>query len=163
MIAKRRTKTQLAQAADRRSRTGTAGRARRLPRKALEELRLALLAKRADLTGAMTALNIEMHECQAGDDGRSDETEQAAECGEAELRADLLITEWAELQEIEEALVRMEQGTYGICLATGQPIDIRRLRARPWAKYCIEYARQREKERTAFRGSRLDLEATEPR
>jgi len=44
-------------------------------------------------------------------------------------------------------LDRMDNGTYGICLATGAQIGIDRLRARPWAKYCIEYARTLEKSR----------------
>lgn len=49
------------------------------------------------------------------------------------------------LREIEEALERIKNGTYGICLATGKPISKDRLRHRPWAKYCIEYVREQEK------------------
>jgi len=41
------------------------------------------------------------------------------------------------------ALERIENRTYGICIATHEPIDNVRLRAKPWAKYCIEYARLR--------------------
>ncbi len=44
------------------------------------------------------------------------------------------------LEEIDQALERIEQGTYGICLGSGKPIGKARLVAIPWAKYCIEYA-----------------------
>ena len=48
------------------------------------------------------------------------------------------------LQEINEALERIRQGTYGICLATGRSIGKARLRAQPWAKYCYEYVLAKE-------------------
>jgi RNA polymerase-binding protein DksA len=49
------------------------------------------------------------------------------------------------LEEIDDALARIEEGSYGICLGTGRPIGRARLRARPWARYCIEYAEALEK------------------
>jgi len=49
------------------------------------------------------------------------------------------------LKEIDEALARIENGTYGVCAATGKPIGKTRLRARPWAKYCYEYMLAQEK------------------
>jgi len=48
------------------------------------------------------------------------------------------------LQEIHDALKRITDGTYGICLGTGKPINNRRLKAIPWAKYSIEHARVME-------------------
>jgi RNA polymerase-binding transcription factor DksA len=50
------------------------------------------------------------------------------------------------LRDIDEAMERIIDGTYGICLATGKPIKKRRLMAIPWAKYSIEYAKQMEEE-----------------
>jgi RNA polymerase-binding transcription factor DksA len=41
--------------------------------------------------------------------------------------------------EIEDALERIRQGTYGVCLATGKPIGKARLRATPWARFCYEH------------------------
>jgi len=43
-----------------------------------------------------------------------------------------------ELGLIENALQRIKDGTYGICANCEQPISRQRLRAVPWAKYCIE-------------------------
>jgi DnaK suppressor protein len=48
------------------------------------------------------------------------------------------------LREIEDALERIEQKTYGTCEATGAPISKARLEAKPWARYCVEYARKLE-------------------
>jgi RNA polymerase-binding protein DksA len=44
------------------------------------------------------------------------------------------------LLEIDDALDRIDEGTYGICLGTGKPIGRPRLRAIPWAKYCVDFA-----------------------
>ena len=63
---------------------------------------------------------------------------------EQEFTLGLLESERSLLLEIEEALERIDKGIFGICLGTGQPIRLARLRARPWAKYSIEYARQIE-------------------
>ncbi len=48
------------------------------------------------------------------------------------------------LKEIDDALQRVEQGTYGICEGTGRQIPRARLEAQPWARYCVEYARKLE-------------------
>ena len=48
------------------------------------------------------------------------------------------------VREIDDALARIEAKTYGVCLATRKRISKARLRAKPWAKYCIEHARKRE-------------------
>jgi len=44
------------------------------------------------------------------------------------------------VKEIDEALDRIENGTYAICEGNGKPIPKARLEAIPWAKYCVEYA-----------------------
>jgi DnaK suppressor protein len=45
--------------------------------------------------------------------------------------------DYGQLRLIEEALDRLETGDYGICLACDEPIPEKRLRALPWARYCI--------------------------
>jgi len=49
------------------------------------------------------------------------------------------------LMEIEDALARIENGTYGICEANGEPIPKGRLDAIPWARYCVGCATLLEK------------------
>lgn len=41
------------------------------------------------------------------------------------------------LREISDALLRIEQDTYGVCLECEEPISTKRLDAVPWARYCV--------------------------
>ena len=66
---------------------------------------------------------------------------------EQEFALDLMDSERKILREIDMALDRIEEGTYGICEGTGQPISKARLKAQPWARYCVEYARMVEEGR----------------
>jgi DnaK suppressor protein len=43
----------------------------------------------------------------------------------------------ATLEEVERALSKLDDGTYGLCEACGARIDRARLEARPYAKYCL--------------------------
>ena len=49
------------------------------------------------------------------------------------------------LAEIDAALKRIEDGTYGICTNRGEQIPVERLEARPYATLCIECQRERER------------------
>jgi DnaK suppressor protein len=49
------------------------------------------------------------------------------------------------LGEIDAALARIDDGTYGICQACGKPIDVERLEALPWATLCIDDRRKQER------------------
>jgi len=57
------------------------------------------------------------------------------------------------LREVEEALRRIERGTYGICHECEEPISAKRLDAVPWAKYCVTC-----QEQVALRVSRGEYE-----
>ena len=41
------------------------------------------------------------------------------------------------LREIEGALVRLKDGTYGTCMDCGMPLSRKRLEALPWARFCV--------------------------
>jgi RNA polymerase-binding protein DksA len=49
------------------------------------------------------------------------------------------------LVQIDEALARIEDGTFGTCTNCGRPIPEERLEARPWANLCIECQREVER------------------
>lgn len=66
---------------------------------------------------------------------------------EHEFTLGLIANEHVRIREIDEALARIENQSYGICLATHKRIRKARLRAKPWAKYCIAYAKAREEGR----------------
>ena len=48
------------------------------------------------------------------------------------------------LEQIDVALRRIDEGTYGTCEECGKPIPVERLRAVPWATLCIDDQRKRE-------------------
>jgi RNA polymerase-binding protein DksA len=60
---------------------------------------------------------------------------------EQEFALGLMDSERKLLKEIDDALQRIEDKTYGICEGTGKPIPKARLEAQPWARYSVEYAR----------------------
>jgi DnaK suppressor protein len=67
----------------------------------------------------------------AGDASVADESE-SEDFTEAELDATIL-------QQVEEALRRLEDGTSGQCIVDGGPIERKRLDAVPWTPYCIKH------------------------
>jgi len=117
----------------------------------LKEFRQLLLEKRRSLIGDMTGMQNEAlgPNRQDGSGDLSTMPDHPANIAsdnyEHEFMLGLLENERALLKEIDEALERIDNGTYGICQGTGKPIGLARLRAKPWAKYCIEYARMVEK------------------
>lgn len=54
-----------------------------------------------------------------------------------------------ELTEVERALQRIDDGTYGTCEACGKPIGDERLEAQPYARLCVEDQQQAERESRA--------------
>lgn len=66
-----------------------------------------------------------------GDASVSDEEKEGAFQGaEAEL---------AKLNQVRDALKRIEDGTFGRCLVDGGPIEEKRLEAIPWTPYCLKH------------------------
>jgi DnaK suppressor protein len=63
--------------------------------------------------------------------------------------------EWERLQQVRDALQRIEQGTYGKCVDCGKEIDAARLEAVPWTPYCRVHQEKHDREREAPRGSTL--------
>jgi DnaK suppressor protein len=42
------------------------------------------------------------------------------------------------LREISDALLRIDHGSYGVCMECEEPISPKRLDAVPWARYCVK-------------------------
>ena len=91
----------------------------------------ALHKSRMDAAGDLSSMPIHM-------------ADLGSDVYEQEFALGLMDSERKLLREIDEALDRIEQKTYGICVATGNPIRKARLEAQPWAKYSVEYARKLE-------------------
>ena len=67
----------------------------------------------------------------AADDSVADEGE-SEDFTEAELDATVL-------QQVRDALKRIEDGSFGRCMVDGEPIEPKRLEAVPWAAYCLKH------------------------
>ncbi|MFW5817413.1 MAG: TraR/DksA family transcriptional regulator [Planctomycetota bacterium] len=120
-----------------------------LTKKQLAMFREMLLEKRRDLMGDMSGIEHSALGADRGNGASDLMPTHPADLGsdnyEQEFTLGLLASERTLLKEIHEALERIDEGIYGICLGTAKPIGLPRLKARPWAKYCIDYARMVEK------------------
>jgi DnaK suppressor protein len=122
-----------------------------LTKKELAFFRDELVSKRATLVGDVAKMTDEaLRKSRQNSTGDlSNMPIHMADLGsdnfEQEFTLGLIESEHVILREIDEALARIENGTFGICLGTGKPISKARLRAKPWAKYCIEYAQRLER------------------
>jgi RNA polymerase-binding protein DksA len=124
-----------------------------LTREDLEYFRGLLLQKRAEILGDVSTLRDEALQRNRRDatGDLSSMPIHMADLGtdnyEMEVTLGLIESERAILTEIDEALERVKNRTYGLCLGTGKPIGKARLRAKPWAKYSYEYALAQERGR----------------
>jgi RNA polymerase-binding protein DksA len=113
----------------------------------IQEFKVLLLAKRKEILGDVST--IEKETLQKSRSDLSNMPIHMADVGsdnyEQEFTLELLDSERKVLVEIEDALKRIEEGTYGICEGTDKPIERSRLEAIPWARYSVEYANQKEK------------------
>ena len=91
----------------------------------------ALKKSRLDASGDLSSMPI--HMADLGTDNY-----------EQEFALGLMDSERKMLHEIDDALRRIVDGTYGICEGTNKTIKKARLEAKPWARYCVEYARMIE-------------------
>jgi DnaK suppressor protein len=82
---------------------------------------------------------------ESADDGTEDIVDRANNAYNRELMFSLSDAERTTLLQIENALVRMDEGTYGRCANCGQTINVLRLEAVPWARFCIDCQELAEK------------------
>ena len=88
---------------------------------------------------------------RAEEDARSQTQDEPGDAGDASLADHAVSEEFTEaeldanvLQQVRDALRRIEDGTFGRCIVDGEPIDEKRLDAIPWAPYCRKHQEQLE-------------------
>jgi RNA polymerase-binding protein DksA len=116
----------------------------------VDRFREALLEERKRVEAAIQNLHDENPGTLAEDAGEETAydnhlADTATETYDREL--DYTLEENSEhvLAEIDAALKRIEEGTYGTCTNCGKQIAEERLEALPWATLCIDCARDRER------------------
>lgn len=113
----------------------------------LKKFKELLLELRDRITGERTSLlNDSLH--QEKDASLSD---QGTETFDQEFALNLASSEQDTLFEIEEALRRIENKTYGICEISGQPIEAARLQALPYTRFSVKAQSELEKGRIRYR------------
>jgi DnaK suppressor protein len=106
----------------------------------IKRLEESLLKKRYEILRNMLCMKDEtLHRT------RTDLADAGSDNFEVENTLCLIDSERKLLQEIEGALERIEQGTYGICETGNEPIPKARLEAIPWTRYCLTCASLSEK------------------
>jgi DnaK suppressor protein len=101
----------------------------------LAQHKKALLEKKQDLERAIAAKGILSGETAT--DGHGDFADRSAAANEEEISIQLKQTDAKLLRAIEDALQRVEAGTYGVCVDCEEEISPARLKAVPWTKVCI--------------------------
>ena len=101
----------------------------------VQQYRKALLQKKLEIegTGGIKPIQASME----NNTRQGDMADQASGNNEVHIALKLRQTDAKILQAIEDALQRIEKGTYGICRDCGEPIAEARLRAIPWTRVCI--------------------------
>ena len=100
-----------------------------------------LLEKERDSVKAKLARRLEG---MADDERPADELDQAGRIADQAFLLRLADKERKLLTQIERALEKFEDGEYGYCEGTGEPISRKRLNLRPWTRYSIEYKEELE-------------------
>ena len=108
----------------------------------LSEFRKLLEEERARLMHASGRLEADTSEELDEDGGVENHLgDQASETYDRELEEGLDEGVRETLRQIDDALKRIDEGTYGLCEVDDKPIPEDRLRALPWTTRCIEHAR----------------------
>lgn len=108
---------------------------RRMPRQRLENYKKRLLGKRQDLLGLVTRAELDGR--LAENDGTQDLADKANNSYTKEFLFYQSSNERTLLQLVDEALSRIEEGSYGECVHCGGAMESKRLEAVPWARHCI--------------------------
>ncbi len=106
----------------------------------LSDLRASLEQEQSDLRARLTEMGLLSGGELSFDQNFADSSQVTAERGEVEALAGNLRDS---LTDVEAALAKLDNGTFGDCEACGQPIPPARLEAAPAARLCMECASKR--------------------
>lgn len=113
--------------------------------KLYDECKLKLLKVRQETLNGLQALNPSLATEMVGDE--ADLASAHISQTQALNQRDKFL---AKVKEVDEALARIENGTYGICEETEEPIEDKRLMAIPWTRLSLEGAEVREREQKRY-------------
>src|SRR6266851_1214398 len=112
---------------------------------ALLRLHKTLVGRRTDLRRKLAGEIDSLRNLKAAD-AMGDSADAAFESGSEEMASQLAELDARELSQIERALARLKQGTYGLCEVCAGKIPVGRLNALPYSTLCITCQREMEKD-----------------
>ena len=113
-----------------------------MKKKDLNQLKKILIQQLRDLLGRS---DCSLDELNVADNNISDLLDRASQISEREFSHHLCSREKLHMRKIERSLQDIEEGVYGLCEQCEEEISLKRLKARPTARYCIDCKTQLEK------------------
>jgi DnaK suppressor protein len=121
----------------------TATKAARMTKKEMEKYRRLLEEKKAALSAELAKTR--SAEEETTEESTQDIADKAVSSYTREFLYSLTDGERSTLLQIDDALGRVEDGSYGLCLNCGSLMTEKRLNAVPWAPYCLDCQELSEK------------------
>jgi DnaK suppressor protein len=120
-----------------------------MDRKTLSNIKKALIQKKAEMLNKTSSTKKTID--SKADEDVGDEIDTAIQNTERELIFELAANDKMILQEINDAIGKIEKGCYGSCECCGAKISTERLQAIPWSRYCIQCQEEAEKPKRVSR------------
>jgi DnaK suppressor protein len=112
-------------------------------KKDLSIIKKQLIKNKAEFLNKINAVKRNIDDKGHGEVG--DEIDAAVSNNDKEIFFGLTETVKITMDEINEALGKIEKGIYGKCECCGKEIDIKRLKSIPWSRYCIQCQEEAER------------------
>ena len=112
----------------------------------IEQQREKLLQSRGQLQETISSLEQEALSLRSRSSRPHDETNEVFDTTQTEIDEQQRSMEASRLGEVDRALSKMDNGSYGYCEASGEPIDRARLEAQPAAQYSLAEEERLEKQ-----------------
>lgn len=122
--------------------------------KVFEDLLWELRERITDEISFLSGDNVKGSSGNDIDRNNGDAGDQGSVNFDREFALNLMSSEQDVIYEIDEALQRIKDGTYGICEMTGNPIERERLKAIPYARYSVAAKTELEREQAGRIGRR---------
>ncbi len=112
--------------------------------KKTQHFRQKLLQARNQIINSGILDNLE--DLKIKSDDLADEADLANNTISQQVSFSIREKEMTKLRRVDSALARIEDGSYGTCLESGEEIEPKRLETQPWAEFCIEVAEEHERD-----------------
>lgn len=111
-----------------------------LTQKDLSLIKKFLLEKKVSIMNKLNSRKLAETDTEIGD-----EADTASQNNEREIQFELDEISSMAIKDIDNALTKINAGSFGLCECCGCNISIKRLQAMPWGRYCIECQTEAEK------------------